>query len=316
MNSILNDKQQGLLAIFIANTIFGLNIPVTRSIVAHWMSPMGYTITRMLFGAIIFWIISSFLKYDKVQKKDLLMLMIGGLMGFLGTQLLFSQSLEYTTPVVFSLLMALTPVVVLILSAVMLKEGIPKRKILGIIISISGAALIILLSGTQGEMGSNNTLGIFYAFLCVLCYAGYLVLTRKISMKYQPVTVAKWMFLFSALASLPLSYSSLQNQRMFSDEATFQAYSLLAFSLLFSTTMAFFLMPVALKRLEASTVSIFMNLQPIVASVVAIVVGQDAFTWDKPVAALLVVIGVYLVTTQKGNQHKKEVATKKSVSQT
>ena len=77
------------------------------------------------------------------------------------------------------------------------------------------------------------------------------------------------------------------------------AYSFLAFALLFSTTLAFFLMPYALKRLEASTVSIFMNLQPIIASIVAVVVGQDYFTWDKPFAMLLVVIGVYLVTQNK-----------------
>lgn len=293
------EKQQGLFAILTANTIFGLNIPVTRSLIAHWMTPMGYTMTRMCFGALIFWLISAFLKQDKVERKDLFITMIGGLIGFLGTQFLFSQSLEYTTPVIFSLLMALTPVVVLIFSAFLLKEKIPGRKIIGISISISGAALIILSSGIQGVKGSNNTLGIFFALLCVFCYAGYLILTRRISVKYQPVTVAKWMFLISAIVSIPLGFSSLPEQAIYSDEANLQAFVLLGFALLFSTTIAFFLMPVALKRLEASTVSIFMNLQPIVASVVAIAVGQDVLSWDKPLAAALVVFGVYLVTTQR-----------------
>lgn len=298
------EKQQGLIAILTANIIFGLNIPVTRALIANWMTPMGYTMTRMCCGAVIFWTIGSFLQKDKMERKDLLVTMIGGLMGFLGTQFLFSQSLKYTTPVIFSLLMALTPVVVLLLSAFFLKEGIPGRKVIGIAISISGAALIILSSGIEGEMGSNNSLGIFFAFLCVFCYAGYLILTRRISVKYQPVTVAKWMFLISALVSLPLGFSGLEDQKMYSDEANLQAFALLAFAILFSTTIAFFLMPVALKRLEASTVSIFMNVQPIVASVVAIIVWQDMLTWDKPLAAILVVIGVYMVTTKR-RKHKQ-----------
>ncbi|SDR01769.1 DMT family transporter [Flagellimonas zhangzhouensis] len=302
---MLKERQQGLVAILTANIIFGLNTPVTKELMDHWMSPIGYTITRMFFGAALFWLVGLFLKSEKVDKKDMWTMIIGGLMGFIGTQLLFSQALEYTTPVIYSLLMALTPVVVLILSAIFLKEGIPSRKILGIIISISGAGLIIYLSGSGGPTGSNNGLGILLAILCVFCYAGYLTLTRKISMKYNPITIAKWMFLVSAIAALPLTFNGgLEHQEIYSESGTVWAYSLLLFSLLFSTTLAFFLMPYALKRLEASTASIFMNLQPIVASVVAIAVGQDRLTWDKPLAAFLVILGVYLVTYKK----RKEVA--------
>ncbi|MCB0374371.1 MAG: EamA family transporter [Sinomicrobium sp.] len=302
---MIREKQQGILAIISANVIFGLNIPVTKSLVSQWMTPAGYTITRMFFGTIVFWTIGTFLRHEKVLRKDLLVMLLGGLMGFLGTQFLFSQSLKFTTPVIFSLLMALTPVVVLLLSAVLLKEAVPKRKIAGIMLSITGAALIILSNSARGHGSPDNLLGILFAVLCVLCYAGYLVLTRTISVRYGPVTVAKWMFLFSALLVLPFSFSGLQHQKIYSDDATGLAFSLLAFALLFSTTLAFFLMPVALKKLEASTVSVFMNLQPVVASVVAIAVGQDTFSGDKPLAALLVLTGVYLVSTQSPAQKTK-----------
>lgn len=302
------ERQKGLFAILMANTIFGLNIPVTKALVSHWMSPIGYTVTRMFFGAIIFWLLSLLYKREKVARKDLFIILTGGLIGFFGTQFMFSKSLEYTTPVIFSLIMALTPVIVLILSAIFLKEGIPVRKIIGIIISITGASIIILLNRSN-EMASNNTLGIILAIACVFAYAGYLVLTRKVSITYQPITIAKWMFLISALAAFPFSFSELPAQNIYIESPNLHAYSLLIFALLFSTTLAFFLMPFALKRLEASTVSIFMNLQPIVASVVAIIIGQDVFTWDKPVATFLVVAGVYLVTT-KGKVSAQLTSTK------
>lgn len=296
---ILNERHKGLIGILTANTIFGLNIPVTKALMDRWMTPLGYTITRMFFGVVVFWLIGLFVRDIKVQKRDMVVILLGGLMGFIGTQFLFSEALEYTTPVIFSLLMALTPVVVLILSSVFLKESIPAKKIIGVIISILGAGFIILVSSTHEGSGSNTKLGILFSVLCVLCYGGYMVLTRAVSTKYQPVTIAKWMFLVSVLVALPFSFNGLQNQSIYSEHATPMAIALLLFALLFSTTLAFFLMPYALKRLEASTVSVFMNLQPLIASIVAITVGQDQLTWDKPLAALLVLTGVYLVTAKK-----------------
>ena len=303
---MVKEKSKGLVAILCANTIFGLNIPVTKWLMDGWMSPMGYTTTRMALGAIIFWTIGSFLRREKVQLNDLLVILIGGLMGYLGTQFLFSQSLQYTSPVVFSLIMALTPVIVLLLSAIFLKEKIPSRKVIGIALSVSGAALIILLGTNTGAGGSNNLLGIIYAVLCVFGYSGYLVITRKVSMKYTPVTIAKWMFLVSAVFALPFGSGQMNDQRIFSNDTTVLAVSLLVFAILFSTTLAFFLMPYALKRLEASIVSVFMNVQPIVATVIALIVGQDVLTWDKPFAVLLVLTGVYLVTKQKTTNTMKE----------
>lgn len=192
--------------------------------------------------------------------------------------------------------MAMTPIAVLVLSAMFLKEVVPVRKVFGILLSISGAFVIIL--HTQGSSSaSNNLLGIFFSLLCVLCYSIFLILTRKVSQRYHSITIVKWMFFISALAITPFSFSELPNQSVFSSNATIMSFLLLGFALLALTQVA--LLPVALKRLEASTASIFINLQPIVASIVAIFVGQDIFSWDKPVSAFLVLTGVYIVTRQK-----------------
>lgn len=293
---MIGKKREGLIAIFTANLIFGLNIPVTKSLMAQWMTPLGYTITRILFGTAIFWIIASLFQKERVEKKDLPALFLGGMIGFLATQLFFAQSLTYTSPVIFSLLMALIPVVVLLLASLFLQERVARRKILGIILSIAGAALIILQGETDGMEGRNHFLGISFALLCVCSYSGYLIITRKVSLKYQPLTVAKWMFLFSALLILPFSYEGLAGQKIYSSETSLMAISLLTFAILFSSTLAFFLMPLGLKRLEASTASIFMNLQPIVASAVAISLGQDSISWEIAIASILVLGGVYLVS--------------------
>jgi drug/metabolite transporter (DMT)-like permease len=73
----------------------------------------------------------------------------------------------------------------------------------------------------------------------------------------------------------------------------------MAFIVVFATVMGYFMIPYAMKYLRATTVSIYTNLQPIVASLIAIAIGQDVFSWDKPVAAVLVLVGAYLVTQKK-----------------
>ena len=245
------ETNKGLIAILSANTIFGLNIPITKALVANWMSPMAYTTTRMVFGALVFWLISFFFKKEKVQPRDLLIILIGGIIGYMGTQFLFSQSLKFTSPVTFSLIMALTPVLVLILSAIFLKERIPSRKIVGIALSVSGAALIILLGAKGSSSRTNNSLGLFFAILCVLAYSVYLMITRSISVKYSPATIAKYMFLISALVVFPISFNTLDSQKIYTSAINLNAILLMGFALLFSTTIAFFLMPYALKTIRS-----------------------------------------------------------------
>jgi len=285
---------KGHIAAISMNVIFGLNIPVTKSLLSDWMSPMGYTLTRMLFGLTVFWIIGFFQKREKVPFKDLMIIFLCGLLGLTAMQVSFAVGLRYTTPVTYSLIMALVPIVVMLLSALFIKESITFYKAIGVLLGLSGASIIIIQG--NGNNSVNTTFGILVAIAGVICYSCYLILTRKISAKYSPVTIMKWMFLVSVIVLLPFGYQELPQQRIYSSEATWTAISGLIFALLFSSVIAFFLTPVALKRIKATTVSIYGNLQPMVASSVAVFIGQDIFGWEKLLALLLVLTGVYLVT--------------------
>ena len=292
------DTLVGLAAAVTANVIFGLNVPVSKAILDNWMTPIGYTTLRMFFGTVVFWTFATLWRREKVGRKDLILIIIGGLMGYLGTQCSFAKSLEYTSPINFALLISLTPVATLLISALFLHEAVTLRKLLGIVLSISGA-FIVILEGKNNSVGTNNLLGISLALLCVLFYASYMVLTRKIAIRYSPITVAKWMFLVSALSLLPLVPYEFPRQHILFTETTIPALALLGFALIFSTIIALFCVPLALKKLEPGMVSIFMNLQPLVASVVAIAIGQDHFSVQKLAAGILVLSGVYLVTSKK-----------------
>ena len=290
-----NQKLKGHAAIFLANTIFGLGVPVSKALLDSWVTPMGFMASRSLFAAIIFWIIACFMPKEHVERKDLIVILLGGLLGFVISQSLTAWALDYTTPVYYSLIAALTPVGVMLMAALFIGEKITWMKVVGVVLGIVGA-LLMLFKGWQAGAGKNDVLGIFLAILSLLTWAIYLIVTRKVSQKYSSVTQMKWIFLISAIVTVPIVIPEFHAQTLYSSAANWEGIAEMAFLVLGATVLGYFLIPVAMKTLQATTVSIYTNLQPIVASMVAIMVGQDFLSWDKLVAAALVLISAYIVT--------------------
>lgn len=276
-------------------------MPVGKHLLSGWISPVELTLSRILFGTIVFWIISFFTKKEKIPLKDLAIIALGGILGIAGTQLSFSLGLTYTTPTNFALIVALNPIVVLLMSSLLLKEAINGKKIFGVLLGISGAVILIArVSG--GIEAKNNLVGISFAIINTLMLALYLIIIRKTVVKYSPVTLIKWMFLFAGIILLPFTIWNLPTQKIFSNESNLQVALLFSFTLVFATVLNNLVRPYALKYIRPTIASIYINLQPIIASFVAISIGQDSFSWDKPLAAVFVISGVVVVT----RSNKKE----------
>lgn len=294
-------KIEGHSAVLLANVIFGLGVPVTKLLLDEWVSPMAYMATRCMGAAAIFWLISLFMPRERVERRDLLVIMGGGLLGFVVSQTLTAWALHFTTPVYFSIIATLTPVATMVCAALLIGERLSLRGALGVAIGVVGALLMVMV-GWQGGSGMNDLLGIGLAVLSLLMWAVYLIITRKVSVKYTAVTQMKWVFLVSTLAVLPFSWTDLQASRLYSSQWAWSGVAEMAFIVVFATVAGFFAIPFALRYLKTTTVSVYTNLQPIVASFVAIAIGQDLLSWDKPVSLALVLLSALIVTNsqQKG----------------
>lgn len=294
-------KIEGHSAVLLANVIFGLGVPVTKLLLDEWVSPMAYMATRCMGAAAIFWLISLFMPREHVERRDLLVIMGGGLLGFVVSQTLTAWALHFTTPIYFSIIATLTPVATMVCVALLIGERLSLRGALGVAIGVVGALLMVMV-GWQGGSGMNDLLGIGLAVLSLLTWAVYLIITRKVSVKYTAVTQMKWVFLVSTLAVLPFSWTDLQASRIYSSQWAWSGVAEMAFIVVFATVAGFFAIPFALRYLKTTTVSVYTNLQPIVASFVAIAIGQDLLSWDKPVSLALVLLSAWIVTNsqQKG----------------
>lgn len=290
-----NHRLQAHTAVLLANIIFGLGVPVTKLLLDQWISPMAYMATRCLGAAAIFWLISLFLPCEKVAPRDLTVIILGGLLGIVVSQTLTAWALTFTTPVYFSLIATLTPVATMLCAALFIGEKISTRGVVGVTLGVAGAMLMVFI-GWQGGSGKNDILGIALTLLSMFTWAVYLIITRKVSARYTAVTQMKWVFLASAIAVLPFSLTDLQSATLYSAATQWSGLGEMAFIVVFATVAGYFAIPFAMRYLKATTVSVYTNLQPIVASLVAIALSQDVLTWDKPVALVLVLLSAWLVT--------------------
>lgn len=254
---------------------------------------------RTFTAVIVFWIIQCFLPHEKVSLSDKFIIGAGGFFGFILSQYITAISLQYTTPVYFSLISALGPVFVMLLAALFLGEPMTGQKVGGVVLGVVGVGILIAHADTSAT-GSNNLLGIALALVSILSYSLYLIITRSVAQKYGTVTQMKWIFLFTAMIAVPMGVSQLPRQRIFTSACNWQGIGEVAFLLILATCVCYFFVPFGMKYIRATTVIVYMNLQPIVSSLTAIIVGQDVFTWDKPLAAGLVLLGAYVVTTSRG----------------
>ena len=305
----MSTRLQGNLIMLLAMVIFGLNIPATKYLYTSGLAtPVQVTALRMMFAAIAFWITSLFLTREKVAKKDLLILMVGGISGTVLNQGLFAYGLQMTSPVDASIITTSGPLFALVIAFIILKEPITWMKFVGVIIGGAGAVFLILSSSHANVENGANIVGNLCIVGAQIFYALYLVITRPLATKYSPITINKWVFLFASLAFLPISATEITKTPLFYQEDIIP-FLLIGFVLVGATYFTFMMIPMAQKRIRPTTISMYNNVQPIVVSIVAIYMGMDRFSVKKLLACAIIFFGVYLVTKSKSKSDIEEVNT-------
>ncbi len=189
--------------------------------------------------------------------------------------------------------MITTPIFVMVFSFFFLKNPITKYKVIGVLLGMGGATFLILYGKAIDTQGSHPRLGNFLVALNAISYAMYLILAKPLLTKYSPVTFAKWLYTFGLILILPFTIYQFSHLEWATIPLTI--HFKITFVVLFSTVLTYLFNLIALRELKPTTMSVFIYLQPLIASIFAIMVGADNLTWVKITAAILIVFGVYLV---------------------
>ncbi|NOU17780.1 MAG: DMT family transporter [Bacteroidales bacterium] len=288
------------LSIIGANIFFGINYAVAKGIMPNYLKPNGFTLLRIIIAFPLYFLLSSFIKKEKIQRKDYPRFIAAGLLGVAFNQFIFLNGLNFTSPIDSSIIVTINPILVMIIASMAIREKITFTRIFGLILGASGALLVILNRGVI-SFSSEHFLGNVMIFLSTLSYAGYLIVAKPLMQRYDPITVMKGVFFVGFLFVAPFGYSELLDTSWSTIPASI--WGSILFVLLGSTFLAYLLMSWGLRNVRATTVSIYNYSQPVLASFVAVLVGQDIIDAPKIVAVVLVFVGVYLVSRPsfKGN---------------
>jgi drug/metabolite transporter (DMT)-like permease len=237
-----------------------------------------------------------------VERRDLFKLALCAVFGVAINQILFFEGLNLSTPINASIIITVIPVLILIFAHYILKERISALKVTGIILGAAGA-LIIILSAGNGDFKSGTMLGNFLIFINALSWALYLVLIKPLMEKYDSFTVMKWVFFFGLIIIFPFTFHSFASTSF--TRIPLHIWMSISFVIFGATIVAYYLNNYSLKTVSPSVNGIYIYLQPLIASVVAILLGKDELNPVKIIAAIFIMTGVYLVTKKTGKKSRE-----------
>ena len=286
------------MALLAVALIYGANFIIAKSVMPDPIAPTSFIALRVMGACALFWIIAA-RKIVIPQREDWWRFLLCAITGVATNQLLFFNGLALTSPVNASIIMTSNPILVMVMSAVFLKQSITVFKAAGVALGALGASM--LLWSSNGDVhGNSSLLGDVFILLNSISYAIYLVMVKPLMQKYHPLDIVAWTFLIAIALVFPfggmglkaVAWSTLDGWQWFC----------VAFVIVCTTFLTYLFNILAIHRLSPTIASSYIYLQPVFAGIFALllasVVERD-YTRDisgfKIGCALMIVAGVWLV---------------------
>ena len=279
---------------------FGLMSPMCKwAMEGGLITGVSMAAFRLCGAAALFWLISPLVPGQRIEKGDWWSLIIMSLCGMGINQFCYVIGVQHTSPTNACVITTSTPVFTFVLSALFLHAAVTLRKVGGLLLAATGALILILGSQLQGGK-SGNVLGDAICLFSQLSATCYFVFFSGIIKKYHPVILMRWLFLISAVMTLPVwihSVCSLPWAALGIPEISGSLYTVL-----FGSFISYLLMIVGQRHLEPATVAAYNYIQPVIAATVGIALGIDVLTWQKVAAVLCIAAGVWFISRKTKTQ--------------
>ncbi len=280
-------------ALFLVALLYGANYSIAKVALPQYLEPFGFILLRITVATALFWIFSLLVTSEKIQsRKDFLLLFISAIFGVAVNQLFFFKGLSLTNPINASVIMTTSPIMVLIAAYFIGKERLTFSKIIGVITAGLGAYLLLTKDGIS--LTEGTFLGDLFILLNGTSYAIYLVVVKPLMSKYRPITVIKWIFLFGVFLTLPFGYEQLTQANW--NNIPIEAWLSIAYVIVGATFSVYLLNVWALKFVNSSVVGIYIYLQPMISTLVAVSFRGDPLELTTVMYSLLIMVGVYIVS--------------------
>lgn len=292
----MSKRNLALLAATLVSIIYGLTFTIAKDVMPEFVKPFGFILLRVGGATLLFWAIAFLGPKEKIAWEDFPRIVAAAMFGVAINMLTFFKGLSLTSPISAAVIMVTTPIIVLVLSSIIMKEKMKTRKVFGIVLGLIGTFFLILFGksiGSAPQAGWGNLL----VFINAVSYGFYLIVVKKLMDKYNAFTFVKWIYTFGFIMVLPFGWHEFQAIDWHTIPTPI--YWEIGFVIFFSTFCTYLLNLLSMRELKPTTVAVFIYLQPLFAAIIAIGLGKDQLNYVKIVAAVLIFTGVYLVTQKK-----------------
>ena len=292
----MSKRNFALIGATIVSIIYGVTFTIAKDVMPKYIGAFGFILLRAGGATLLFWIVAMFIKTEKIEKADFPRIIAAAFFGVALNMLTFFKGLSYTSPIMGAVIMVATPIIVLVLSAILIKERMKTKKILGIILGLAGTLFLILYGKSMGNAPKAG-LGNLLVFINAVSYGFYLIIVKKLMDKYSAFSFVKWIYLFGFLMVLPFGFNEFQAVNW--SVLPINIFYKIGFVVIFSTFLTYLLNLLSMKELKPTTIAVFIYLQPLFATLFAVGLGKDELSIIKIGSALIIFLGVYLVTQKK-----------------
>ncbi len=283
------------IALLAVQLMFG-SAPILGKFALTAFSPYAIVGFRVAGAAAAFYFLQKLRGNLRLEKRiHYLYFAAFSFFGVIFNQLLFFKGLSLTTATNTSLLAVMIPVFAILVSVLIGNDKLSWQKVLGVILAAGG--VIYLIDPTNASFSSTTTQGDILIILNCLSYGVYVAISKKLITHYGALKSIAWVFLFAVLINVPIGLLSLQTVEL--SQVSLFSWLVLAGIVLFPTILAYYWNTWALARVEPSVVAVYIYLQPLIGTFLAIfVLGED---WKPRIfpAMALIFTGVFLVTRKR-----------------
>lgn len=275
---------------------FGLMSPLCKwAMESGLISGVSMAAFRLCGASLLFWLASLAAPRQQIERRDWLPLILMSLCGMGINQFCYVVGVQHTSPTNACVITTSTPVFTFILSAIFLHAAVTLRRVTGLLLAATGACILILGSQVQGGR-SGHPLGDAICLFSQFSVSFYFVFFSGVIQKYHPLVLMRWLFLLSALLTLPFWWHEIRSLpwlQLGMSEILGTGYVVL-----FGSFISYLLMIVGQRYLEPPTVTAYNYIQPIIAACAGIMLGVDELSWQKVVAVILIAAGVWAISRQ------------------
>jgi drug/metabolite transporter (DMT)-like permease len=281
------------LALVAVNVIYAVNYLVAKGLMPHYLAPSAFILLRVVFTAWLALFIAGLGGPEKIHRSDWPRFFMCAVTGVMINQLLFFEGLNRTTPAHAAVIFTSNPALTLLASWLLTREGMAARQGVGLALSLAGALSLSLIRNGRLDLSADYSLGNLMVFINALSYAFYLPLVKPLLQRYKPITILAVNFFLGQFLVLPFGLKSLMH-------TTFQIFTpsvwLQVFYVLFAVTFITYLLSIyGLRRLSPFTVSMYVYLQPFLATLLDVAVRGYEPNLGFYAASLALLAGMWLV---------------------